>query len=180
MQYNTRAVSHVTSKNRSTKPMMAIALAHASTMLTEVLKCSSSLLLMVLVSCWMTWQNKNQALFNNYSSRPHGLWVNSPWGRKPIRDRGIIVKYIYKYMYNYVHVRGFKSRSRQILEFHLCSFTCTSIYLYYEGRLTLSKYRWERKNILFYSSLVVPVFIELWRESLVTDACDRLYIHIHV
>ena len=61
MQYNTRAASHVTSKNRSTKPMMAIALAHASTMLTEVLKCSSSLLLMVLVSCCMTWQNTTQA-----------------------------------------------------------------------------------------------------------------------
>ncbi len=52
MQYSTRAVSHVTSKNRRTKPIRAIALANESTMFTEVLKYNSNLLFRVVVS----WQ----------------------------------------------------------------------------------------------------------------------------
>ena len=39
-----------------------------------------------------------QRIFNTYSSSPNGLWVNSPWGRRPnglltqaMRARGIIV-----------------------------------------------------------------------------------------
>ena len=33
-------------------------------------------------------------IFNNYSSSPNGLWVNSPWGRRPsegMRSKEIIV-----------------------------------------------------------------------------------------
>ena len=48
---------------------------------------------------YMNWVNKTNWLFNNYSSSPNGLWVNSLWGRRPhglltlrpIRARGIIV-----------------------------------------------------------------------------------------
>ena len=32
--------------------------------------------------CRHRWRCLN-FLFNNYSSRPNGLWVNSPWGRRP-------------------------------------------------------------------------------------------------
>ena len=60
MQYRTRAASHVTSKNRRTKPMTAMALAKESTMLTEVLKYSSSLLFRVVVSWEMTYQNNKR------------------------------------------------------------------------------------------------------------------------
>ena len=51
-----------------------------------------------------TWYLYNTSLnlkklFNNYSSSPNGLWVDSPWGRRPnysidpeaMRARGIIV-----------------------------------------------------------------------------------------
>ena len=56
MQYSTRAVSHVTSKNRRTKPTRAIVLANVSTMFTEVLKYSSNLLFRVVVSWWMIYR----------------------------------------------------------------------------------------------------------------------------
>ena len=29
------------------------------------------------------WQRQNVYIFNNYSSSPNGLGVNSPWGRRP-------------------------------------------------------------------------------------------------
>lgn len=60
MQYRTRAASHVTSKNRRTKLMTAMALAKESTMLTEVLKYSSNLLFRVVVSWEMTYQNNKR------------------------------------------------------------------------------------------------------------------------
>ena len=33
---------------------------------------------------WKPWLNPSVTrIFNNYSSSPNGLWVNSPWGRRP-------------------------------------------------------------------------------------------------
>ena len=62
MQYSTRAASHVTSKNRRKKLIRKIVLANESTMLTEVLKYSSNLLLIVVVSWCMTY-DKNKSYY---------------------------------------------------------------------------------------------------------------------
>lgn len=63
IQYRTRAASHVTSKNRRTKPIRAMALAKESTMLTEVWKYSSNLLFKVVVSWQMTCENNKRFFF---------------------------------------------------------------------------------------------------------------------
>ena len=50
-------------------------------------------------------------IFNNYSSSPNGLWINSPWGRRPKNKTALARKTRFSR-----HCLGFQSRRFSLLE----------------------------------------------------------------